>query len=203
MPLDGPYTAFTIRSGAMAIETLVFRNGQEPRELPDVAVSGPALIRNGGDVSSEILFRPDPHSEPPYGVPIDAPYIVLPPGPTEDDEVNYPPFTGTSFAALGATGDGRLIGVAMFESMRNEGDGCNLGINVWEMAELFFRLEVDVSDAILGGGGADTQQFLRGDRPQYLTAPVRARTPGQGPRTEVRGPRGLGAILAITAKSKT
>ena len=201
MPLHGPYTAFVIDGGTAKVDTLMFDRGQPPSTLPEFAISGPALIKDGGDVSDNIPFRPTPRDKEPYGVIGTPSFLRLPPGPTRGDEVNYPPpSTMTSFSAIGVRESGELIFVSMFEESRGHGNGCGHGITVYEMAELLMHRQLEAQYAIVSGGGADTQQFLRGDWPQFLTAPVRARAPHQAPRSEVEGPRGLGAILGILAR---
>ena len=74
-------------------------------------------------------------------------------------------------------------------------------MTIYEMADLHLH-HLHAQDAILGGGSADTQQFLRGDQPQYMVAPFRTRPFGQGGRAEVEGVRGLGAIMAVLAKQE-
>ena len=201
MPLDGPHTAFVIDGGTAKVDTLRFDCGQPPSTLLEFAISGPALVKDGSDVSEQIPFRPRPGDKEPYGVVGEPSFLRLPVGPTRDDEVSYPPpTTSTSFSAIGVAESGDLIFVSMFEELRGHGSGCGLGITVYEMARLLRHPELNAWHAILGGGSADTQQFLRGDRPQFLTAPVRARAPDQAPRSEVEGPRGLGVILGILAR---
>ncbi|MCI0515234.1 phosphodiester glycosidase family protein, partial [candidate division KSB1 bacterium] len=197
MSLDGPYTAFVMDRGILKVDTLTFRHGELPNP-PKFAISGPALIKSGKNVSLEIPFRPTPRDSAPYGVAGKPPFLKLPAGPTRCDEVNYPPpTTMTSFSAIGIAANNQLILLSMFEELRGQGNGCGLGITVYEMADLLRHPELNAMDAILSGGGADTQQFLKGDRPQFLTAPVRSRAPQQASRPEVEGPRGLGAILGV------
>ena len=205
MPLDGLYTALVLDTHNPRVATIEFKNGQPVGQLPELAISGPTLVADGKDVSARVPFRPRPGSKEPYGVSKEYRNTLrLPPGPTKNDEVNYPPpTTMASFTAFGVSKDGHIILVSMFEELRGKGNGCNLGVTIYEMARLLTEknLGLEAKEAILGGGGADTQQFLRGDRPQYMTAPVRARSPEQGERPEVEGARGLGAIIAVLAKS--
>ncbi|MDQ2696274.1 MAG: phosphodiester glycosidase family protein [Pseudomonadota bacterium] len=199
MPLHGSYTALLLDDHGARVESVRLDAGCVVPPLPAWAVSGPALVRNGADVSRQLPFRPRPGTSLPADFAARHPGLRLPPGPTRGDEVNFPPpLTKTSFTAFGVDPQGRLICVSLFEGQRGEDGGGNLGVSVHELAALLG--ELGAVDAILGGGGADAQQFLRGDRPQHLTAPLRARPPGQGARAEVEGPRGLGAILGVLAR---
>jgi hypothetical protein len=205
-PLNGLYTALVLDAQNPRIAEIRFENGRASQmsDLPRLAVSGPVLVKNGENVSGKIPYRPMPTSREPFGLDLKNPkhlrILRRPPGPTERGEVNYPPpTTMTSFTAFGVREDRRIILVSMFEELRGKGIGTNLGITICEMAELLVN-NLEAKQAILGGGGADTQQFLKGDQLQYMIAPVRTRSPGQGSRYEVAGARGLGAIIAVLAK---
>lgn len=199
-PLDGLYTTLALDKENSRIVSIEITDGKPVQFLPELAISGPALIKEGRDVSREIPFRPRPGSPAPYGVGKLHP-VVLPSGPSKGDEINYPPpTTMTSFTAIGITENRKIILVSMFEGIRGQDNGCNLGITIYEMAELM-KLEFKTKDAILGGGGADTQQFVRGDYPQFIAGPVRARSPQQGNRPDVKGVRGLGAIVGVLVRN--
>jgi hypothetical protein len=199
-PLNGIYTILALNGENPGITAVKINDGKPLQVLPEMAISGPALIKEGRDVSREIAFRPRPGSLEPFGVGNLHP-ITLPPGPTEGDEINFPPpTTMTSFTAIGVKEDQKIIFLSMFEGIRDQDRGCNLGITIYEMAELM-KSELNTRDAILGGGGADTQQFIRGNYPQFIASPVRARSPQQDYRPDVKGIRGLGAIVGVLGKS--
>ena len=85
----------------------------------------------------------------------------------------------------------------MFESIRSRGPARNRSITASEMGWLLAKL--GATEGIIGGGGADTQQFLdagSGDLPMVLEAAPRFKHPKEGGGAEVQGARGLGAILA-------
>lgn len=178
IPLKGKYSAFSFETGNSGIKDIEIWENRvvEPDRPPKRAISGPVLVRNGKNISEKIRYKKIP---------------------TGSNHVNYPPDkTNTSFTAFGLTEDQWFIMLSMFEDLRGQGVGVNLGISIYEIAELMVK-ELGAKEAILGGGGADTQQFLRGDHPQYMTAPVRTRAASQGERSEVPEARGLGAIVAV------
>ena len=188
-PLAGPHTAFVLEAACPACRVFNFCDHEcVDSALPTWAISGPRIL--GADGYHRPPFRPRPG----FSVP-----GALPAGPTRNDEVNYHPGkTCTSFTAFGVTSNRRVICVSMFEKPRDAQFALPLGINVPEMAELLQLL--GAVEGIIGGGAADTQQFLRGAAPEFLEAPTRARRPEEGRRLEVSGPRGLGAILALLAR---
>ncbi|MBN2356420.1 phosphodiester glycosidase family protein, partial [candidate division KSB1 bacterium] len=205
IPLNGLSKAFVFDAQHPHIMDIEFEDGRviRPTSLPKLAMHGPVLVQNGEDVSKKVLYRPNPDSEAPYSLDPDNPHhqsiLRLPKGAVEGCEVNYPPpTTMTSFTAFGIHQDKRIIFVSMFEELRHQGKGTNSGITLFEMADLLLN-HLDAQQAILGGGSADTQQFLRGDQPQFMVAPFRTRPFGQGGRAEVEGVRGLGAIIAVLA----
>jgi len=120
---------------------------------------------------------------------------------TIGNEVNWDPKTTcASFTAFGCTEDGLIVVVSMFEEVEPRLTGRNCGILAHEMA-LLLRDEFDAQCAVIAGGAADTQQFLRGDLPnELLEAGRRAKQATEHGAPEVIGPRGLGAIFAILQK---
>jgi hypothetical protein len=105
-----------------------------------------------------------------------------------------PDTTRTSFTAFGVDNAGRLLMASVFEGEWGVHTAINQGILAREMADLLCRN--GASEAILGGGGADTQQFIHGRYPRFRNGPVRSK-PLAALRGEVVGIRGLGAIAAI------
>ncbi len=116
---------------------------------------------------------------------------------TIGSEVNWPTdTTATSFTAFGCRADGAIVVVSMFQST----PGRDFGIFAREMAELL-KAHFNVTRAVIGGGSADTQQFLRGDTPaDILEATARPKTDTENAAVEVSGVRGLGAIFAVLKK---
>lgn len=188
MPLHGEYTALVSERGQLSVKKIGIKNKNNQLEgdtNPDWAISGPQVVSQRKPVDMGGFPRN----------PQDRKYTI-------GDEVSYDPIAiKTSFTAFGIDDDDQIVFVSMFEKLRGLGSGCNLGINVAEMALLLIT-ELNVKEAILGGGGADTQQFVRGDHPEFMVAPIRARRPEEGPRPEVVGPRGLGAIVGVLLKAK-
>lgn len=117
-------------------------------------------------------------------------------GRLNGDWVDWDPdATATSFTAFGVDRAGkRLLMASVFEGEWGVDTATNESIRASEMAELL--AEYGAHDAILGGGGADTQQFVHGRYPRFRNGPVRAK-PSSMSRGEVRGVRGLGAIAGI------
>ena len=205
-PLHGVYTALIFDTPNPHIAQIKFEQGKivHPTILPRLAMYGPALIQNGENVADTIEYRPNPYSKEPFDLDLNNPrhqkILKLPQGFTQGCEVNYPPATTmTSFTAFGIREDKRIVMIAMFEGFRGQGMGKNLGINIYELADILVE-HLGVTQAILGGGGADTQQFLRGARPEYLIGPMRTRPQGQEIRSEVIGPRGLSAIITVLVR---
>lgn len=183
LPLNGRYTALIGNGQRLTIGSIeISDNHFLTRRDPDWAISGPRLISDGSPCDAPR----NPRQE--------RKYTLL-------DEVNFGLETKTSFTAFGIDGRGRLIVVSMFEAFRGLGSGRDLGINFAEIAELLLCRELSVKDAILGGGAADTQQFVRGDCSEFMVAPGRARKPEEGAQLEVLGPRGLGAILGVLLRA--
>jgi hypothetical protein len=87
----------------------------------------------------------------------------------------------------------------MFESLRQGNPARNRGITASEMGWLLSQPELGARDGVIGGGAADTQQFLDADcdgMPTLLEAPPRLKRPEEGGVKEVEGARGMGAIFA-------
>ena len=106
-----------------------------------------------------------------------------------------PDETATSFTAFGVADSGRVLLMAsLFEGEWGVDTAQNKGVRARVMAELLIRH--GAHDAILGGGGADTQQFVHGRSPRFRAGPVRAKSPSAS-RGEVEGIRGLGAIAGV------
>jgi len=116
---------------------------------------------------------------------------------TIGNEVNWPPScTCTSFTAFGCTKDNKIVVASMFQ--RETGRNC--GIHAIEMAYLL-KERFRAQRAVIGGGSADTQQFLRGDfSDELLEAGARPKLAMESAAPEVIGPRGLGAIFAVLRK---
>lgn len=189
------YSAIVVRGQILGVEKIRIKDNslKDIDNAPDIAISGPIIIESGQPKGpGEIYWRPSPGAkEKSY---MNSPGVRLPPGPTVDDEVNFDPGeTKTSFTAFGVAPDGELVCVSLFEKFRNRGRGTGTGINVFEMGALLERLHC--THGILGGGGGDTQQFVKGCDPEFMIAAPRARRPGEESRKEVPGIRGLGAIL--------
>ena len=120
-------------------------------------------------------------------------------GQTLGNEINYDPYKDrTSFTAYGIEKEtGELIVVSMFAGEPGESDDDTLffeaakgqGITLNEMARLMVVLRA--SDAIVGGGAGDTQQYVHNQG-------IWAGQPRHQPdRPQVEGLRGLGAIFAL------
>lgn len=106
-----------------------------------------------------------------------------------------PDTTATSFTAFGVDETGKLLIMAsVFEGEWGVDTSEGRGILPKVMAELLIKH--GAHDAILGGGGSDTQQFVHGRYPRFRNGPVRSKAPSAS-RGEVEGIRGLGAIAGV------
>jgi hypothetical protein len=162
--------------------TLQLRANQCGGPLPGLAICSPIVLKDG---------IPKP--------PEDIPYCSNNVDQTIGNEVNWDPATAcTSFTAFGV-GKGKIVAVSMFESLRAGDPACNRGITASEMGWLMSRPKLGAKDGVIGGGAADTQQFLAADcdgMPTLLEAPPRFKRAEEGGVAEVLGARGLGAIFA-------
>jgi hypothetical protein len=151
-------------------------------------------------------------------------------GRLNGDWVDWPPLPGdtrptdrgptvTSFTAFGVDVEGKLVMASIFEGEWGVHAPTGRGILASVMAE-FLCSRYQVRHAILGGGAADTQQFIKGRStwplswssleikiaeekgcaPQFRNAPVRPKPPEHA-RGEVEGVRGLGAIAAVLPRT--
>ena len=110
-----------------------------------------------------------------------------------------PEEAATSFTAFGVDESGIVLLMAsVFEGEWGVDTAQNKGIRAEVMADLL--IEHGAHGAILGGGGADTQQFVHGRHPRFRNGPVRAKSPSAS-RGEVEGIRGLGAIAGVVPRS--
>lgn len=128
-------------------------------------------------------------------------------GRLDGDVVEWDPgATATSFTAFGIAlneqlEESILVMASMFAGEWGIDTDANSGVLADVMGQIMIR-DGRVNDAILGGGAADTQQFIRGHDPEVRSAPVRIKSPSR-PDGEVPGIRGLGAIAAIFPRSLT
>lgn len=179
-PMSGTFTVLGLEPGKLGLYKveLIDNEIRSPSDFPSLGIAGPPLVENGV-VRSEI------------------PYRCRNDGPCQSDEVNFCD-AYTSFTSFGVTREEKVICVSMFERPRGAGAPLNLGIDALEIGELLHQL--GATDGILGGGSADTQQFIRGDRPEFMFAPSRLRMAEEGRRPEPEEPRGNGAIVTLLAR---
>ena len=121
-------------------------------------------------------------------------------GRLQGDWVDWEPgSTATSFTAFGVNKSGtQLLMASMFEGEWGVDEAKNDGIVPQVMAELLIKY--GAHNGILGGGAADTQQFIRGRDPEFRNGPVRRKTRSMS-RGEVEGIRGLGAIAGVLPRN--
>jgi len=111
-----------------------------------------------------------------------------------------PKSTASSFTAFGvaANAEGEdtiLIMVSIFAGEWGIHIDTNSGVLPKVMGQVLIRYG-GAHDGILGGGAADTQQFVHWRFPRFRIGPVRTKSPAMS-RGEVNGIRGLGAIAAV------
>ena len=214
---------FVINDGNVIAKPLYAPGRDDPRYV-ELGVAGEytcLLVRgSGADARAEVktVYVLDPEgkaTDPP--LPAEACGIASPRLVREGEpvplQVHPPPFrdrsgclhgdwvpwdpdeTATSFTAFGVAESGRVLLVtSLFEGEWGVHTAQNRGVRARVMAELLIRH--GAHDAILGGGGADTQQFVHGRSPRFRAGPVRAKSPSAS-RGEVEGVRGLGAIAGV------
>jgi hypothetical protein len=180
LPLDGTYSCMIISPDPLAVKNLTInKNSIQGKNNISLAISGPQIVSNGKNVVKRVPVRTKEH------------------GQTVGNEINYSPFHDrTSFTAFGITDKGTLIVVSMFSGNSvQKGDlvifkaAKNKGITVNEMANLL--IELGAEEGIAGGGSGDTQQYIK-DKGIWVSMPR-----FQARRGQVKGLRGLGAILCI------
>jgi hypothetical protein len=186
------YQALVLAPGLPDLQTVrVNRNTLLDPEKIQMAISGPALVRRSENAAGQIPVRMKTH------------------GQTFGDELNFDPLTvRTSATAFGIVGGSNaLVAVSMFAGRPQNTEAeietdvttfiadAEEGITLHEMAELI-RRELNVVDAIAGGGSGDAQQYVYGQG----TWVSQARP--QPDRPQVAGLRGLGAIFALLKRDK-
>lgn len=193
-PLEGSYTAIILHPSTIQITRIQIINGQLIDPVPhQMAISGPLIVKDGENVAGLIPFRPTPM------------------GQTLGDEINFPPNAPegrSSFTVFGITNKQELMISSVFAgeemqitaplSVRLFSSRPEEGLTLVELADLM--IELDMRAAILGGGSADTQQYICGQ--EIWVASARSQT--FRPQAKALGPfghlRGLGAILTIKPK---
>lgn len=177
-PLNGKFTAFVFdKKVEQRVITINIENNLyiSDKKAPLFAISGPRL-------------KPD---APNAGIVQNKEF-----GPDTPNVVNWDPATTrTSFTAFGTHSDGRIVCLSMFEELWGLGHAEDKGISVKELTYLLFN-KIGTVEAILGGGSADTQQYIKHDLPKIMVGPKRKRKIEEGKQVQVEGMRGLGAILA-------
>lgn len=184
---DGQYDTFVLAPTPRLERLRVNSRTDVKLRRIKLGFASPAIVRKGKLCANEIPFHDNPKdkSDPKTG------------RGTIGNEVNWSPSTtGASYTAFGCAGE-KIVVASMVQSDR--GDNC--GILAAEMALLLLRKEFGVQDAVIGGGSADTQQYLKGDAPdEFLEAPARPKKESEHAGVEVSGARGLGAIFAVLEK---
>lgn len=182
---SGRYDVFVFKPQPR-IDRLPVNDNQCAGPLPELAICSPVILENGNAKA-----------------PADLAYCPKGLDQTVENEVNWDPETTcTSFTGFGATEDRKIVVVSMFESIRGGEPTRNRGITASEIGWLMSESPLDAVEGVIGGGSADTQQFLDADckgMPALLEAPPRFKRPEEV-STEVLGPRGLGAIFAVFPK---
>lgn len=196
-PLNGSYSALVIHDTGPCIANIAIHSNRLVNPMmSSIAISGPRIVEQSRNVA--------------HLVPVREAKL----GQTVGNEVNYSPLdTLASFTAFGINRDHELVVLSMFAG-NGEDDPeltCRIfranrdknrrqieGITLCQMADVLLD-KFSVTDAIAGGGAADTQQYVAGDS-------IWAGEPSGSNRDdrdiEVLGLRGLGAILTVVS-SKT
>lgn len=195
VPLDGMYDVIYLAPNPR-VEQLAISDNMPVQPIDDegtLAICSPRILCNRKPLSAgEVPFHPNPKdpNDPESGK------------GTIGNQVNWNPATTcTSFTAFGITDDCQIVAVSMFEGAQIGDVSTNRGVLACEMGCLL--AELGAVDGVLGGGSADTQQYMDADcrgMPRLLAAPPRPKRAEEAAKGEVEGPRGLGAIFAVLLK---
>jgi hypothetical protein len=188
-PLNGSYSSLVVDpSGPRITDITIHNNRLLDSIMAGIAISGPRILESSRNIAHVIPMR-------------EASF-----GQTRGNEVNYSPTkTLSSFTAFGIGKERELVVLSIFAGNWEDDDELNCrffkakrdedgkqieGITLSQIAELLSD-EFSVTDAIAGGGAADAQQYIAGER-------IWAGEPsGENRGIEVLGLRGLGAVLTI------
>lgn len=170
--------------------------------------TNPAFAPGGFGIASPRLVEPT--ASGPRVVEIECRNEPFRDGPSRrlnGDCVDWgPKSTATSFTAFGVAANERgedtiLVMASIFAGEWGVDVDDNAGVLPEVMGQVMIR-DGKAHAAILGGGSADTQQFVRWRDPKIRIAPVRKKSAAMS-RGEVIGVRGLGAIAAVFARCDT
>lgn len=214
----GNYTCLLVTDTVAEILPVTVEDAEGKKTKPQLppasyGIASPCLVRNGNPVRLERI-------DPPFrdfawhliGDCVDWPLLPANVRPTDSGP------TITSFTAFGVDVNGKLVMASIFEGEWGIHAPADKGILASVMAELMCS-KYQVRSAILGGGAADTQQYVKsrkwptswssleihialkeGCQPEFRNAPIRPKPPAHD-RGEVLGIRGLGAIAGIMART--
>ena len=177
------YQSLVIAESGCVLRELAITDNvlQDADPAVQLAISGPYLVHNKDNVAANIPVRKKDD------------------GQTFGNELNYDPMTErSSFSVFGVDRhSGHLLVASMFAGAPGKKDddtvfysqGEGDGVTLFEMGELL--KQAGASDAIVGGGAGDAQQFVHHN--DILAGQPR----DQPDRPQVDGLRGLGAVLAV------
>jgi hypothetical protein len=215
--ISGNYHCLLVTGTEAKVEFLRVEDPEgKNTELPSQSygIASPLIVRDGQPVRLERCAPPFRDFEGR----LNGDWVDWPPLPADVRETDRGP-TVTSFTAFGVDADGKLVMASIFEGEWGVHAPVGRGILASVMAELLCSEEYQVQHAILGGGAADTQQYVKGRKwptswtsleiriaeekgcqPEFRNAPVRPKPPVYE-RGEVEGVRGLGAIAGVLPRA--
>lgn len=195
----GDYTCLLVDSSKVSVISICVDDAVGSKTAPVlppgcVGIASPRLVEQTaqGPRVVEIAHRAEPFR--------DGPARRL-----NGDCVDWDPeSTATSFTSFGVAANDQgddtiLVMASIFAGEWGVHTDDSAGVHPAVMGQVMIR-HGKCHGAILGGGSADTQQFIRWRNPQIRVGPVRTKSPAMS-RGEVSGIRGLGAIAAILSKT--
>jgi len=162
-PINGEFTVFVISGDQRGIRKVTIKNNQLQTKGVSHAISGPALLKDGRDLSGQIreAKKSRPETEP----------FVR---DWEPDKVGWDPeVTKTSFSAIGLSSERQFIFLSVFGNSGFGGKDFSEGVDVRMMAQIMQSL--GAKDALHLGGSADVTLW-RPDLPAIKKGPPKLAT---------------------------
>lgn len=180
-PMNGDYSVFVLGPDPRVAKVRIENNELKTKNIL-FAFQGPPLLIDGRDVTDQIRQQQ-----------------IIPEGeglkrlPQRNDEVSWHPTQDTAaFSAIGVMRDGRMVLLSMKGDPDQEGE-----LLVKDLAQILLKLEV--KDSLALGGSGDVQQYLEGDREEWIVA--KQRRGSETPLEPLQETRPVGSAILVYPRS--